>query len=160
MKNKIIFPGTFDPITLGHLDIISRASFIFKHIILAIAENKNKKTMFSINERVSLAKQVTSNFDNIEVISYSQLITTFAKQHKTNILIRGIRSVSDFEYELQLANINKHLEPKIETLFLISSQNLSFISSSLIKNIIKYNGDISSFLPSIVLEAILKKTKI
>ena len=157
MKHKAIYPGTFDPITSGHVDIVSRAAEMFDHILLAIADSQRKSPMFTLEERVNLAKEVTSHLDNVEVVGFSELMANFAQKQGANILIRGIRSVADFEYEWQLANMNRHLVPDLETVFLLPSQGLSFVSSSLIKDVALHDGDVSSFLPPIVAEAMLKK---
>lgn len=157
MNNKAIYPGTFDPITLGHIDIISRAAKIFDYVLFAIANSQHKRPMFILNERIELAKKVTKHLENVEVVAFSKLMSHFAKKNSANILIRGIRSTLDFEYESQLAEINRHFSPELETVFLLPSQSLSFISSSLIKDIILHDGDVSAFLPKVIYEAILKK---
>ncbi|MCW2257073.1 pantetheine-phosphate adenylyltransferase [Providencia alcalifaciens] len=157
MKHKAIYPGTFDPITSGHVDIVTRAAAMFDHVLLSIANSQRKSPMFSLEERVDLARKVTSHLDNVEVVGFSELMATFAQKHGANILIRGVRSVADFEYEWQLANMNRHFVPELETVFLLPSQSLSFVSSSLIKDVALHDGDVSSFLPPIVTEAMLKK---
>ena len=157
MKNKAIYPGTFDPITLGHLDIVTRAADMFEQVILAIASSKRKNPMFSLEERVELATQVTDHLQNVTVVGFSELMANFAQQQQATVLIRGVRSVSDFEYEWQLANMNRHFVPELDTVFLLPSQNLSFVSSSLIKDVARHNGDISSFLPEVVVEAMTQK---
>lgn len=155
---KVIYPGTFDPITNGHLDIIRRASKLFDEIILAISCGINKNPIFTIKERVFLAKKVTSNINNIvKVTSFKGLFVNFVKKQKIYGIIRGLRDSSDFSYELKLAYMNKRLLPKIETIFFLASSKNFFISSSLIKDIAKHQGNIKVFLPNIVYKAILKK---
>ncbi|MBD2809908.1 pantetheine-phosphate adenylyltransferase [Xenorhabdus sp. Vera] len=157
MKRKAIYPGTFDPVTNGHLDIVTRAANMFDHVLLAIANSDRKNPMFSLEERVALAKEVTSHLDNVEVVGFSELMVNFAKKQQATILIRGVRSVADFEYEYQLANMNRHFMPELESVFLLPSQNMSFVSSSLIKDVARHDGDISSFLPELVARAMLQK---
>ncbi|MFP3014354.1 MAG: pantetheine-phosphate adenylyltransferase [Arsenophonus sp.] len=159
MKNKAIYAGTFDPITYGHLDIIKRAVLIFDHVILAIADSSYKSPMFTLDERIFFAKEQTKHLINIEVIGFYELTINFAQKHQANILIRGIRSVLDLEYESQLANMNSHLMDNIETIFLLPSRKVSYISSSLIKEIASHGGDVSSLLPKLIAEAILQKMK-
>ena len=157
MKKKAIYPGTFDPITFGHLDIVARAADMFEQVILAIASSERKNPMFTLDERVSLAATVTSHLKNVSVVGFSELMANFAQKQQASILIRGVRSVSDFEYEWQLANMNRHFAPDLETVFLLPSQNLSFVSSSLIKDVARHDGDISSFLPPLVANAMKEK---
>lgn len=157
MKRRAIYPGTFDPVTYGHLNIIERSSLIFEKIILAVSDNLSKKTMFSLKKRVMFLKEEVKHLNNIEVFGFSDLIVNFAKRKNINILIRTIRSCLDFQYEYQLSNMNKYLLNTMETIFLFPSPKLSFISSSLIKEIIKNGGDVSSFLPKKIIEEIYKK---
>ncbi|AJI96006.1 pantetheine-phosphate adenylyltransferase [Yersinia ruckeri] len=157
MMTKAIYPGTFDPMTNGHLDLVTRASAMFGHVILAIADSAHKKPMFTLDERVTLASEVTAHLDNVEVIGFSELMASFAQQHQANILVRGLRSVSDFEYEWQLANMNRHLMPTLESVFLLPSEKWSFISSSLVKEVARHGGDITPFLPAPITKALLDK---
>ncbi|WP_145483977.1 pantetheine-phosphate adenylyltransferase [Yersinia rohdei] len=157
MTTKAIYPGTFDPITNGHLDLVTRASEMFSHVILAIADSSSKKPMFTLAERVALAQTVTAPLKNVEVLGFSELMAEFAKKQNANILVRGLRSVSDFEYEWQLANMNRHLMPKLESVFLMPSEKWSFISSSLVKEVARHGGDISPFLPAPVTKALMAK---
>ena len=157
MSTKAIYPGTFDPMTNGHLDIVTRAALMFDQVILAIAASPSKKPMFSLDERVALATQVTSHLDNVEVNGFSDLLANFAKNQGANVLVRGLRAVSDFEYEMQLANMNRHLLPTLESVFMMPSKELSFISSSLVKEVARHGGDITPFLPQIITQALMEK---
>ncbi|WP_413531181.1 pantetheine-phosphate adenylyltransferase [Rahnella inusitata] len=157
MSTKAIYPGTFDPMTNGHLDIVSRAALMFDHVILAIAASPSKKPMFTLEERVALATQVTSHLKNVEVIGFSDLMANFAKVQGANVLVRGLRAVSDFEYEMQLANMNRHLLPTLESVFMMPSKEWSFISSSLVKEVARHGGDITPFLPQVVTQALMEK---
>ncbi|AWC93171.1 TPA: pantetheine-phosphate adenylyltransferase [Morganella morganii subsp. morganii] len=157
MKTRAIYPGTFDPITCGHIDILERASKMFDHILLAIANSSRKNPMFTLDERVALAKNVCAHIPNVEVLGFSELMANFAKKQNANVLIRGVRSVADFEYEWQLANMNRHFAQDLESVFLLPSQNLSFVSSSLIKDVALHDGDVSAFLPEPVAQAMMQK---
>lgn len=157
MSTKAIYPGTFDPLTNGHLDIVTRAARMFDHIVLAIAASPGKKPLFSLEERVALAEEVVMHLPNVEVLGFSELMANFARDQQANVLVRGLRAVSDFEYETQLANMNRHLLPELESVFLMPSGNYSFISSSLVKEVARHNGDVSAFLPPPVLSALLAK---
>ncbi len=157
MKTRAIYPGTFDPITCGHIDILERASKMFDHILLAIANSSRKNPMFTLDERVAMAKDVCSHIPNVEVLGFSELMANFAKKQNANVLIRGVRSVADFEYEWQLANMNRHFAQDLESVFLLPSQNLSFVSSSLIKDVALHDGDVSAFLPESVAQAMMRK---
>ena len=144
---RAIYPGTFDPITNGHLDIIKRACNIFDEVIVAVADNKDKTTMFNLKKRVELMQIATKNLNNIQVESFSSLLVDFAKEKNCNIIIRGLRAVSDFEYELQMGYANKSLDKNIDTIYLMPNLENAFISSSIVRNILKYNGDISHLVP-------------
>ncbi|WMY97590.1 MAG: pantetheine-phosphate adenylyltransferase [Arsenophonus sp.] len=157
MKKKAIYPGTFDPITYGHLDIIKRASLIFDQLIVGVSNNIKKKTMFTLEERVFLIKKVLKSFKNVEIKSFSGLTIQFAKENQSNILIRSIRFSTDLQYEYQLSCMNKVLYYNLETIFFISSPQFSFISSSLIREIIIKKGEIDHFLPKEIIKEILKK---
>ncbi len=152
-----VYPGTFDPITNGHLDIIKRATKIFDKLYVLVATNINKKTLFTVDERINLIKEVTKDIENVEVVSSSLLTVDFAKQVGASAMIRGLRMVSDFEYELQLATFNKHLNNDIETVFIMSSHEYSFLSSSTVKEIASYSSDISAFVPEVVVTALKEK---
>jgi len=157
MSTKAIYPGTFDPITNGHLDIVTRAAQMFDQLIVAIAVSPHKKTMFSLEERVALASQVTAHLPNVDVIGFGDLMANFAKTQQANILVRGLRAVSDFEYEQQLARMNRHLMPSLESVFLLPAEQYSFISSSLVKEVARHQGDVSAFLPQPVYQALMGK---
>jgi pantetheine-phosphate adenylyltransferase len=159
MSTRAIYPGTFDPITNGHLDIVTRGAMMFNSIILAIANSPHKNTMFSLEERVELAKQVTAHLPNVEVVGFSDLMANFAKAQRANVLIRGLRTAADFEYEMQLAHMNRHLMPELESVFLMPSKEWSFVSSSLVKEVARHQGDVAHFLPEPVLQALLEKLK-
>ncbi len=145
-NQKVIFPGTFDPITNGHRDLIERAARLFGKVIVGVAENKRKSPFFTLDERVTMAKEVLSHLTNVEVRGFGSLLMHFAKQEKAKVIIRGLRVISDFEYDFQLANMNRRLEPDIETIFLTPAEQYSYISSSLVREIAALKGDVSPFV--------------
>lgn len=157
MAYAVVFPGTFDPITNGHRDLIERASRMFDKVIVAIAENKRKAPFFTLSERVLMTKTVLTHLPNIEVCGFSNLLVEFARDVQAQAVIRGLRVVSDFEYEFQLANMNRRLEPDIETLFLTPSEKYSFISSSLVREIASLKGDVSPFVHESVAEKLKER---
>ncbi|MFD1007891.1 pantetheine-phosphate adenylyltransferase [Oceanisphaera ostreae] len=157
MSTRVIYPGTFDPITNGHLDLIERASLLFDEVIVGVAFSSSKQPMFDLEERVALVTAVTRSLGNVRVVGFSGLLVDFAKQHQAKVLIRGLRAVSDFEYEFQLANMNRRLMPELESVFLTPAQENSFISSSLVKEVARHGGDISQFVPEAVTKAISLK---
>jgi pantetheine-phosphate adenylyltransferase len=145
-----VYPGTFDPFTNGHSDLVERATRLFDKVIVAIAANPGKTPMFDLDRRVAMAQTVLQPLDNIEVCGFSDLLVDFARKKQANVILRGLRVVSDFEYEMQLASMNRHLASDIETLFLTPAEQYSFISSSLVKEIAQHGGDVSEFVhPSV-----------
>ena len=152
---KIIYPGTFDPITNGHLDIAERAASLFDHVILAIANNPKKKSLFTVNERIDLIQTSIEHLDNISVSSTATLIVRFAKENEAVALIRGLRSISDFEYEFQMALMNRSLAPEISTIFMMPDEKYMHLNSTVVKEIAALDGNISAYVPAIV-EAQLK----
>jgi len=159
MTIKAIYPGTFDPVTNGHTDLITRASHLFSEVVVAIASNPTKKPFFDLAERVKFIEEVTKNLPNVSVIGFSGLLVDFAKQQNASVLIRGLRTVSDFEYEFQLASLNRKLSPELESVFLTPSDETSFISSTIVKEVSLHNGDVTSFVHPIVKEALDRKLK-
>lgn len=157
MKITAIYPGTFDPITNGHLDLIHRASKLFDRVIVAAASSLGKKPLFSLPERVDLIREVVTDFHNVEVIGFDTLLVDCARNHQASVIIRGLRAVSDFEYEFQLAGMNRRLSPDIETVFLTPAEQYEFISSSMIREIAQLKGDVSSFVPDSVKQCLMNK---
>ncbi len=153
-----IYPGTFDPITLGHENIAHRATKIFNKIIVAVANNTNKQCFFSFEERVNLVKSVFKDYENIQVIGFTGLLMDFVELQNARVVIRGLRAVSDFEYEFQLAGMNRKLYPNVETIFLTPSEQFTFLSSSLVREVATLGGNTDQFVSSIVQEA-LKRTE-
>jgi len=157
-KNRIaVYPGTFDPITLGHEDIVRRAADLFDEVIVAVAGSTNKKTLFSLDERVVLAKSVFEHADNIKVVGFSGLLMQFVQDQGAKMVIRGLRAASDFEYEFQLAGMNRKLYPQFETLFLTPSEQFMFISSSLVREVAVLGGNVHAFVSPTVDDAINEK---
>ncbi|OOF27313.1 pantetheine-phosphate adenylyltransferase [Salinivibrio proteolyticus] len=154
---RVIYPGTFDPITNGHLDLVERAASMFDEVIVGIAASPSKKPLFDLDERVALTQAVTSHLPNVSVVGFSGLLVNFARQYQANILVRGLRAVSDFEYEFQLANMNRRLMPELESVFLTPSEEHSFISSTLVKEVALHGGDTSEFVHPDVLTALCNK---
>jgi pantetheine-phosphate adenylyltransferase len=157
MNVSAIYPGTFDPITNGHVDLVARAARIFDRVVVAVAENKNKAPLFTLEERVELARHSLDGLGNIEVMGFDTLLVECARDCGAGVILRGLRAVSDFEFEFQLAGMNRHLGPELETLFLTPSENYAFISSSLVREVAKLGGDVSSFVPELVLKALAVK---
>ncbi|WP_428354820.1 pantetheine-phosphate adenylyltransferase [Methyloprofundus sp.] len=157
MKITAIYPGTFDPVTNGHLDIIARAAKLYHKVIVAVAVNSNKAPLFDIKQRVELLEQVTTEFTNVDIIGFDNLLVDCAKQQGANVVLRGLRAISDFEYEFQLAGMNRRLSPELETMFLTPAEQYEFISSSMIKEIARLGGDVAEFVPENVLQHLKEK---
>lgn len=156
MPNIAVYPGSFDPITLGHLDIIERAATIFDKVIVAVLINTEKKGFFEISERIEMIDEVTSHIPNVEVRAFSGLLVNFLKEVEAKVIIKGLRVVSDFDYELQMANANRAMEPSIETFLMMTSPKYSFLSSTLIKQIMHFGGDLSGFVPEEIVNRLKK----
>ena len=157
MAVSAMYPGTFDPITLGHEDLVRRATRLFDRVVVAIAANPSKEPMFSLDERVSLAQEVLGGLDSVEVMGYSGLTVDFAKEHGLQAIVRGLRAISDFEYEFQLANMNRHLTDEVESVFLTPTETYTYISSSLVREICSMGGDISEFVSPKVKQALMDR---
>lgn len=152
-----IYPGSFDPVTLGHYDIIERSSKIFDKLIVGVLNNSAKSPLFSVEERVNMLRSVTAHITNVEVQSFDGLLVDFVRKNGANVIVRGLRAITDFEYELQLSQTNRIIAPEIDTLFLTTNLKYSYLSSSIVKEIATYHGDISAFLPPEILEQVEKK---
>jgi pantetheine-phosphate adenylyltransferase len=153
----VIYPGTFDPITNGHVDLVERASVLFDKLILAIAYSEKKQPMFNLEERIALCEKALEHLPNIEVCGFNNLITDFAKSKQSHVVLRGLRAVADFEYELQMANMNRAMYAEFETVYLTTADNLSYISSSLVREIALMGGDIEKFVPANVATALQER---
>ena len=158
MTVSAMYPGTFDPITLGHEDLVRRAAVLFDNVVVAIAANTGSKTpMFSVDERVDMARAALDDLPNVEVKRYGGLTVDFAKEHGLRVIVRGLRAVSDFEYEFQLANMNRHLTDEVETAFLTPTEKYTFISSSLVREVAELGGDVSEFVSAKVKQALMER---
>ncbi|MBD3612380.1 MAG: pantetheine-phosphate adenylyltransferase [Hydrogenovibrio crunogenus] len=157
MSITAVYPGTFDPITCGHFDLIERAARFYDRLVIAVADNRNKTALFSLEKRVALAKEVTADMPNVEVIGFSGLLVDFVREIDGNVLLRGLRAVSDFEYEFQLASMNRKLAPEVETMFMTPAEQYAFISSSLVREISALGGDVSEFVHPVVAKALNEK---
>ncbi len=158
MTVAAMYPGTFDPITLGHEDLVKRASELFDRVVVAIASNTGSKTpMFSVDERVEMATAALAHIENVEVARYDGLTVDFAKENGLRVIVRGLRAVSDFEYEFQLANMNRHLTEEVETAFLTPTEKYTFISSSLVREVAELGGDIGEFVSPEVEKALMER---
>jgi pantetheine-phosphate adenylyltransferase len=153
----VIYPGTFDPLTNGHLDIIERAAKMFDHVVVGVAASPSKNTMFSLEERVELAKQSTQNLSNVSVKGFSGLLVNFAEQEQANILIRGLRTTVDFEYEFGLTTMYRRLKPNLESVFLTPAEEYAFLSSTIIREVAIHGGEVEQFVPNVVYMAIQNK---
>jgi pantetheine-phosphate adenylyltransferase len=152
--HTVIYPGTFDPITNGHVDLTERAARLFDRVVVAIAHSAKKTPLFNLEQRVALCEESLQHLDNVEVVGFSNLLTEFARSQGSSCVLRGLRAVADFEYEFQLANMNRAMYPEFESIFLTPSEHLSYISSSLVREIAALNGDISPFVPPAVAAAL------
>jgi pantetheine-phosphate adenylyltransferase len=157
MSLKVIYPGTFDPITNGHADLVLRACVMFEHVIVAVAENANKRSFLPLEDRITLAGRVLGDLPNVEVCRLDGLLVDFAKRKGAYAILRGLRAVSDFEYEFQLAGMNRRLAPEVETLFLTPAEQYTYISSSLVREIAALGGDVGQFVHEAVLAALKKR---
>lgn len=154
---KAIYPGSFDPVTLGHLDIIRRSSKLVDHLIVGVLNNSGKSPLFSLDERVNMLKEVTSDLENVEIISFSGLLVDFARKQQVQTIIRGLRAVTDFEYELAMSQTNRVVAPEVDTIFLNTSLKYAYLSSSMVKEVAMYGGDISKFIPEQVINQVYEK---
>ncbi len=157
MRSTAVYPGTFDPLTRGHEDIVRRAASIFSRVVIAVAANPNKAPMFNVDERVELARGVLAELPNVEITGYSGLTVHFARKHDPAVIVRGLRAVSDFEFEFQLASMGRHLQPDVETVFMVPKEKFTFISSTLVREIATLGGDISAFVHPLVVAAFKRK---
>ena len=160
LHTKILYPGTFDPITNGHVDLVKRATKLFDEVVIAVASGHHKKPLFDFEERVALVETVFADLPQVSVIGFEGLLVDFMREKNATAVLRGLRAMSDFEYEFQLANMNRELDENFEAVFLTPSQNYSFISSTMIREIAKLGGDVSKFVPNCVAEAFAKKLKL
>ena len=154
---RAIYPGSFDPVTLGHLDIIRRSASIADELIVGILNNKAKTPLFSVGERVRMLEEVTKDFPNVKIIPFEGILVEFAKQMDAKVIVRGLRAITDFEYELQMSQTNQKIEPEIETLFLTTSLEFSFLSSTTVKEVASFGGDITQFVPEVIVKKIKEK---
>ncbi len=157
MATLAICPGSFDPITYGHLDIIERGAKIFDHVTVAVFNNRSKSPLFSVEERIELLKEVTKDFDNVSIDESSGLLMDYAQEKGANVILRGLRAVSDFEYEMQITAMNRTLNEDIETFFVMTNNQYSFLSSSMVKEVAKYGGSIQGLVPPVVEQALQEK---
>ena len=155
--NKAIYPGSFDPVTPGHLDIIERTSKMFDRVIIGVLNNKSKSPLFSVEERVNMLKEVTSSLPNVEVQSFEGLLIDFVRKNDARVIVRGLRAITDFESELQMAQTNRVIAPEVDTIFLTTNLRYSYLSSSIVKEIAEFDGEISAFLHPAVAEKVREK---
>lgn len=155
--NIAVYPGSFDPVTLGHLDIIERAAAHFDHLIVAVLINSKKKPLFSVEERIRLLEQVTRNIPNVEIDHFDDLLIHYMNSKGAKVIVRGLRAVSDFEYELQMASTNRQLNPEVETFFMMTNPKYSFLSSSIVKEVASYHGNVDDLVPPEVERALREK---
>ena len=156
---RAIYPGSFDPVTNGHLDIIERAASITDELIVGVLQNKAKTPLFSVEERVTMLNEVTKNIKNVKIVPFEGLLIDFAQQMDAKVIVRGLRAITDFEYELQMSQTNRKLNADVETIFLTTSLDYSYLSSTTVKEVASFDGDITQFVPEIVAEKITEKMK-
>jgi pantetheine-phosphate adenylyltransferase len=159
MKHIAVYPGTFDPVTNGHIDLVERSLRIFDELVIAVAENPKKQPLFSLDDRIDMFKTVTAGFKNITIEGFDGLLVDYVRQKRASAIVRGLRAISDFEYEMQMALMNRRFDHTIETVFLMPNEAYSFITSTIVKEAAGYGGDISTLVPSVVLERLKNKFK-
>ncbi len=157
MNKTVICPGSFDPVTLGHLDVIKRSAKMFDHVIVAVLINSAKSPSFSIEERIELLEKVTEDLENVEIVSFEGLLAEYCKERGVDAIVKGLRAVSDFEYEFQMAITNKKLNPQLETIFLMADADSMYLSSSMVREVASMGGDISNFVPPCVHDRIVER---
>ncbi|MCD8509671.1 MAG: pantetheine-phosphate adenylyltransferase [Bacillus sp. (in: Bacteria)] len=160
MASIAVCPGSFDPVTLGHLDIITRGAKVFDKVIVAVLNNRNKEPLFTVEERIALLQETTKDLPNVEVDHFNGLLIDYVKRKNANAIIKGLRAVSDFEYELQMASINRKLDENVETFFMMTNNKYSYLSSSIVKEVAKYQASVSDLVPDVVEEALRKKIRL
>ena len=153
MQVTAIYPGTFDPMTVGHIDVAERASRMFDAVVVAVAASDNKRPLFTLDERVDMARRITSKFDNVTVRPFDGLLVDFARELGSQVVVRGLRAISDFEFEVQIAAVNRHLSPAMETVFISASQEFTFLSSSIVREVARLGGDVTDFVHPLVVDA-------
>lgn len=159
MSKISVYPGTFDPLTNGHLDLIHRAAGLFDKVIVAVAKSSGKSPLFDLDQRIELAQKVLVDYPAVEVVGFEGLLVDFAKQYQADVVIRGVRSIADFEYEAQMAGMNRKMSPQLETIFLTPDQQWSHLSSTLVRDIARHGGDVSDFVPEQIKQSILEKVR-
>ena len=159
MKRKAVYPGTFDPITRGHVDLVRRAARLFDHVVLAVADSRAKRPLFTLSERVDIAREALKDLQNVSVVGFSGLLMKFAQQQKARIVVRGVRALSDFEYEFQLAGMNRGMYPEVETVFMTPGEQYMFISGTLVREISVLGGDVRKFVSPYVARRLKAKIK-
>ena len=159
MNKTVIYPGSFDPVTLGHLDVITRSSKLFDHVIVGVLVNSSKSPIFSIEERIELLKEVTQDLNNVEIVSFNGLLAQYCEEHGVDAIVKGLRAVTDFEYEFQMALTNKKLNPNLETLFLTADANSMYLSSSMVREVASMGGDIRNFVPACIHDKIVDRLR-
>lgn len=160
MNRTAVYAGTFDPITSGHTDLVKRTTMMFDKVILAIADNPDKNPLFTLEQRIELSNEVLKDIDHVEVVGFSGLLIDFVRSMGAQVILRGLRAVSDFEFEFQLASMNRRLDSSIETVFLTPSENYTFVSASLVKEVAKYGGDVTDFVHPVVHQALKDRVRI
>ena len=157
MNKTVICPGSFDPVTLGHLDVITRASKLFDRVIVGVLVNSSKKPIFSIDERIELLKEVTEHLNNVEIVGFNGLLAQYCEEHGVDAIVKGLRAVTDFEYEFQMALTNKKLNPELETMFVITDPEYMYLSSSMVRQVASFGGDVTDFLPDGICKDIVER---
>jgi pantetheine-phosphate adenylyltransferase len=160
MSHKVLYPGTFDPITLGHEDLVRRAARLFDRVVVGVADSRGKRPIFDLDERVQMAQAVLAVYPNVEVVGFTGLLMKFLRDHQARVILRGLRAVSDFEFEFQMAGMNRILHPDVETLFLTPSEQYMFISASIVREIGSLGGDVSQFVQPLIAQRLREKMRI